>query len=138
MLIAFLDHAGLVHMARNLEELGARDYFRAQSRRTIRASAAGSWDDRDALYIVDRGRAAIEARAGREWRLETRLALLALEAFEHRGLFAADVSARAAMHEDVEVIAGLAGVLADQAGLIGLLNSGLEDLGFIDIFAADM
>jgi hypothetical protein len=32
------------------------------------------------LDVVDRGRAAIEARAGRERRLEARLALLAFEA----------------------------------------------------------
>ncbi len=60
------------------------------------------------LDIVDRGRAAVEAGAGRERRLEARLALLALEAFEHRGLFAADVGAGAAMDEAVEVVAGAA------------------------------
>ncbi len=76
--------------------------------------------DRDALDIVDRGRAAVEARAGRERRLQARLAHLAFQAFEHRRFFAADIGARAAVDEQVEVVAGAAGILAEQAGLIGL------------------
>ena len=87
-----------------------------------RRRGAGSWRDRDALDIVDRGRAAIEPRAGRERRLEARLALLALQALDHRGLFAADIGARAAVEEDVEVVARAAGVLAEQPGVIGLVD----------------
>ncbi len=67
------------------------------------------------LDIVDRGRAAIEADIGREWRLQPRLALLALEAFEQRCLFAADIGAGAVMDVDVEVLAVVV-VLADQLG----------------------
>ena len=79
--------------------------------------------------IVDRGRAAVEARAGRERRLQPRLALLALQAFEHRGLFAADVGARAAVDEQVEIIARSGGILAEQAGGIGLGDGACERLG---------
>src|SRR6476661_5419459 len=71
--------------------------------------------NRDALDVVDRGRAAVESGAGGERRLQPRLALLALEAFEHRHLFAADVGARAAMDEEVEVVTRSGGVLAQQA-----------------------
>ena len=74
------------------------------------------------LDIVDRGRAAVEAGAGRERRLQARLALLALEALEHRRLFAADIGAGAAMDEQVEIVARFGGVLAEQAGVIGLLR----------------
>ena len=69
------------------------------------AAAQDGRDDRDDLDIVDRRRAAVEARARREWRLQPRLALLALEAFEHRRFFAADVGAGAAVDEQVEVVA---------------------------------
>src|SRR3546814_17185631 len=65
-------------------------------------------------------------RPRRKWRLEARLALLALEAFEHRGLFAADIGARAAMDEDVEIIARAARVLAAEALAIGLGDGGKE------------
>src|SRR5690606_23651242 len=84
------------------------------------------------------GRAAIEARAGRERRLEARLTLLALEALDHRGLFAADVGARAPVDEDVEIVARATRVLADQARAIGLGNRGEQGLGLADVFAADI
>ena len=55
------------------------------------------------LDVVDRRRAAIEAHIGREWRLQPRHALLALEALEQRRLLAADIGAGAVMDVDVEV-----------------------------------
>ncbi len=60
-----------------------------------RAAAQDVRRHRDRLDIVDRGRAAIEADIGRERRLQARLALLAFEAFEQRGFFAADIGAGA-------------------------------------------
>ena len=42
------------------------------------------------------------------------------------------------MQVKVEVIARLAGVLADQARVIGLINRGLKRLTLTDIFAADV
>ena len=74
---------------------------------------------RDRLDVVDRRRAAVEADLRREWRLQARLALLALQALEQRGLLAADVGAGAAMEVDVVVPPRPAGVLADQPGGIG-------------------
>ena len=71
------------------------------------------------LDVVDRGRAAVDARAGRERRLQPRLALLALQAFQQRRLVAADVGAGAVVDVDVEVPA-VDVVLADQLGLVGL------------------
>ena len=78
---------------------------------------------RDRLDVVHRRRAAIEAGAGRERRLQPRHALLALEAFEQRGLLAADIGAGAAMDVEIEVPARAAGVLAQQAGVVGLAGS---------------
>src|SRR5690606_40368513 len=43
--------------------------------------------------VVDGGGLAVQAEAGRERRLEARLALLAFERFEQRRFFAADVRA---------------------------------------------
>lgn len=42
------------------------------------------------------------------------------------------------MHEDVEVVAGLAGVLADQARVIGFLHGGEQGLRLSDVFAANV
>ncbi len=90
------------------------------------------------LDIVHCGRAAIKPCSCRKRRFQARLAFLALQAFKHRGFFAADICARAAMDEDVKIIARFAGIFADQARCISLGNCGLQHLGFIDKFAANV
>src|SRR5262249_38212824 len=92
---------------------------------------------RDRLDIIDRRRAAIEAHIGWEWRLQPRLAFLAFQAFQERGLFAADIGASAMMHDDVEVVA-VDVVLADELGLVGLLDRRFKPLALADEFAADV
>ena len=69
-------------------------------RRTTPRRGAG-WSGATAMRfdVVDRGRAAIEADIGRERRLQPRQALLAFEAFEQRGFFAADIGAGAVMDD---------------------------------------
>jgi hypothetical protein len=56
----------------------------------------------EGLGVVDRGRLAVQAEAGRERRLEARLALLALDRLEQRGFFAADVGAVAVVRVQLE------------------------------------
>jgi hypothetical protein len=55
------------------------------------------------LHVVDRGGQAERAGLRRERRLDARVAALALEGVEHRGLLAADVRPGAAVHHDVDV-----------------------------------
>ncbi len=82
----------------------------------VRAAAQDGADDRDGLDVVDGGRAAVDAGAGRERRLQARLALLALEALHQGGLVAADVGP-AAVCVDVDVVVPAVDVaLADQLG----------------------
>jgi hypothetical protein len=50
---------------------------------------------REGLHVVDERGAAVQARNGRERRLQPGLAALALEALEQRGLLAADIGAGA-------------------------------------------
>ena len=76
----------------------------------------------DGLDIVDRGRTPVEADHGRERRLQPRLALLALQALDEGRLLAADVGPGTAMQVELEVIARAAGVLAEQAGIVGLVD----------------
>ena len=94
--------------------------------------------DGDRLDIVDRRRAAVEPDRGRERRLQARLALLAFEAFEEPRLLAADVGAGAAVQVDFEVVAGAAGVLADEPRGIGLLDRRLKPLRLVVELAADI
>ena len=123
-------------MAGDAIELGAGVVLPAERGEPRRAAPHDVGRLRDRLDVVHGGRAAIEAHVGRERRLQPRLALLALEAFEQRGLFAADVGAGAVVHVHVVVVAGAAGVLAEQPGLVGLIDRGLQALALADELAA--
>ena len=129
------DRARLVDVAGDAEELGADIVRPAEGREPGGAAAQDGRRHGDRLDIVDGGRAAIEADIGREWRLQARLALLALEAFEQRRLLAADIGAGAVMDVDVEIVA-VDVVLADQPGLIGLVDGALQRLALADELAA--
>ncbi len=137
------DRHDLLHVARPLdvagdaEQLGAGVVGAAEAGEPVRAAAQDGRDHRDGFHVVDRGRAAVEARAGREWRLQARLALLAFQALQEGGLFAADVGPGAVVDIDVEIPA-VDVVLADQLGLVGLLDRGLHDLALTHVFAADV
>ena len=129
------DIAGLVHMARNAEQLGADIVGAADGIEPGGATAQDCAADGDGFHIVDGGRRAIEADVGREWRLHAGLALLAFEAFEQGGFFAADIGAGAMVHVEIEIPA-MDIVLADEAGLIGLVDGGLQVFALADEFAA--
>ncbi len=128
--------ARLVHVAGDAEELGAGVVRTADAREPGSTSAQDGRRDSDRFDVVHRGRAAIEAGAGRERRLQPRHALLALEALQQRGLLAADIGTGAAMDVEVEVPARSAGVLAEQAGVVGLLDGGDQVLRLVVELAA--
>src|SRR5262249_21275512 len=94
-------------------------------------------DDCDGLDIVDGGRSAVEPDIGREWRLQPRHALLAFEAFEQRGLLAANIGPCPMMQVKLEIPA-IDVVLADELRVISLVDRGLEDLAFTDELAANV
>ncbi len=74
----------------------------------------------------------------REWRLQAGLAFAAFEAFEQPGLFAANIRAGAAMQVELKIPARAAGVLADQAGVVGLVDRRLQALCLVIKLAADI
>jgi hypothetical protein len=123
-----LDHAWVVDVAGHAEQLRALVAVAAEAREPRAAAAADGGRDSDSLDVGDGRRAAEEADVGREGRLEARLALLALDALDERGLLAADVRARATVEVDVERVAGPARVLAEVAGLVRL-GDRLLDVG---------
>ena len=129
------DGARRVHVAGDVEELGAEIVRPAEAREPAGAAAQDVRRDRDRLDVVDGRRAAIEAHVRRERRLQPRHALLAFEAFEQRRLLAADVGAGAMGDDDVEIPA-VDVVLADQPGLVGLVDRRLQRLALADVLAA--
>ena len=129
------DVAGPLDMAGDAEQLGADIVGPADAGEPGRTAAQDVGATAIDFDVVHRGRAAVEAHIGRERRLQPRLALLALEAFEQRGFFAADIGAGAVVYIDVERRA-VDVVLADQLGLIGLIDRGLQPLALADELAA--
>src|SRR5690606_9784271 len=130
--------AGLADMARDAEKFRARVIGTAKAREPARATAEDLRPDGNALDVVDCRGAAPDADVGREWRLQARLALVALKAFNERGFLTADIGARAAVHVDVDIIARAAGVFADQPGVIGLLKGFVEVTRFQHKLTADV
>ena len=88
--------------------------------------------------VGNSGRATEETNGSREWGLQTGLAGLALERLDEGGLLTTDVSAHTTVDVDVKVVARAAGVLADQTGLVSLLDGALEDGGLVVELTADV
>ena len=89
------------------------------------------------LDVVDQRRPPVEALDGRERRLQPRVAALALERVEQRGLLAADVGAGAAVHHEVERVVGAEDALAEVAGGARLGHRGVEHVGGDHVLAPD-
>src|SRR5215472_5011739 len=132
------DIARRVHVARQAEDFRAGVAGPADPGKPSGPAPQDRRDDCDRLDIVDRCRTTIETDLCREWRLEARLALAAFEALEQPGLLPADIGARAAMQIEFEIPAGAAGVFADQAGVVALVDRGLQAFGFVIELAADV
>ena len=130
--------AGLVHMALDAEDLGARVLRPAEAGEPGATAAQDGRNHRDGLDVVHRGGAAIEADRRRERRLQPGHALLALEGFDERRLFAADIRTGTAMQVEVEVPARPGRVRAEQPGLIGLVDRRLQDDSLVVVLAADV
>ncbi len=111
-------------VARLLDAPGEREDFDARAvggpHRLVPVRAVGE-DERDVgerLDVVDDGRLAVQTERGRERRADARLAALAFERFHQRGLFAADVRARAEVGVNVKRIVCAEEFVAEETGLL--------------------
>ena len=133
-----LEVAGLLHVADHREDLGAAVVGLADGQ-VLRAAVADDPRHRgEGLGVVDRRRLAVDAEAGRERRLEARLALLAFQRFEQRGFFAADVGAEAVEGMQLEVEAAAQDVVAQVAGGAGFVQRLFEALVDLEDLAVDV
>ena len=116
------DQAGDVDVAQDGVDLGAGALGRAERPVPVRAPADDRRDVRQRLDVVDeRGLAPQAVRRGIR-RPRARFAALALDRFDQRGLFAADVRARAGVDVQIEVEVRAKDILAQQVHLAGLLD----------------
>lgn len=133
-----LDGDGVVDMARDTEELGALVSLTAKAGEPASSSAADGRGDGDSLDVGDGGGASEKTDGGGERGLETGLAGLALEGLDERGLLATDVGSGTSVDVNIEIVAGSAGVLANEAVGVGLVDGSLEDGGLLDEFTSDV
>src|SRR5690606_15249428 len=112
--------AGAPHGPGDLVELRALAVLRAHRGEPGRAPGDDVHGAGQALDVVDRRRLPVEASGRRERRLESRVRAQALQGVHQRGLLAADVGAGAAVHGDVEGVAGAEDVPAQEARLARL------------------
>ena len=135
---AFFDCGRVVDVPGDAEEFRAGVALAAELVEPVGAAADDGGSYGDGLDVGDCAGAAEEADRCWKWGLEAGFAGFAFKGFDEGGFFAADVGAHAAVEEDVEVVAGAAGVFAEEAGLVGFLDGALEDGTFVVEFAADV
>ena len=132
------DCAGVVDVARDAEKLSSRVAFAAERVEPLSSTANDGRGDSDRLDVRDRAGAAEETNSSRERRLQARLTRLALQGLNERCLLSANVCTHTAVEEHIEVIAGAAGILAEETFLVRFLNSTLKDSGLVVEFTANV
>src|SRR5262245_40912441 len=133
-----LVEAGPVDLARYAEELGARRALR--SHLTILSGAPFN-DQRDiaeCLDVVDDCWFAEQAVRGWERWLDARQTALAFDGFQQRGFFAANVSAGAQPHLNVEGQSRAENISADDAGPARLCHCFIHNFECARIFSSDI
>mmetsp|Transcript_13526 Transcript_13526/g.36624 ORF Transcript_13526/g.36624 Transcript_13526/m.36624 type:complete len:318 (-) Transcript_13526:32-985(-) len=125
-------------MATDAEQLGARVALAAQASKPAGSPPQDGGAHSNSLHIGDGGGAPIQTNVGREWGLQTGLALLALKGLQQRRFLSADVRARAIMYKQVKVNVRAARVLAQLAGSICLLNCPLQIQALLHVLPPDV
>jgi hypothetical protein len=126
-----LDGTGVVDVARNGKELGTLVALTAEACEPATSTTADGGCDSDGLDVGDGGRTSEQTDGSGERGLQAGLSGLAFERLDERCLLTTDVGAHASVDVDIKVVAGTAGVLADEAGLVCLLDSALEHCSLV-------
>ena len=133
-----LDDDGVLHVAGDGEQLGAAVVLVTERGEPVGTATEDGGTDGDGLDVGDGGGTAEDADTGGERRLETGLALSALQTLNEGRLLSADVGACSTVEEDVKVIARSTGVATDEAGGVGLVDGLVEDDGLVEVLATDV
>lgn len=112
--------AGALDMPADRENLGAFALGGADACEPLRAARDDVRDAGQGLDVVNQGWQAEQPRLGRVGWFQARIAGLALQRFEHGGLLAADIRARAAMDGHFQAEPAAEDVLPQEAVLVGV------------------
>merc|ERR1719474_497910 len=130
--------AGVVHVARDVEQLGAGVPGAAHAGEPVSSPPADGGSHGDSLDVGDSGGTAEDTDVSGEWGLQAGLALLTLQALDQGGLLSADVGASTTVHKEVEVIAGATGVCSKEASVVGLSDGLLQVGGLVVELSSDV
>merc|ERR1719167_1434726 len=133
-----LHSAGVVHVAGDVEKLGARVASATHTSKPITTPPADGRSNSNSFNIGDSGRAAKNSNISGEWGLQAGLALLPLQALNQGCLLTADVGASTAVHKQVEVVPRATGVGPKEASVVGLPDSLLQVGGLVVEFSSDV
>merc|ERR1719195_2111452 len=133
-----LHRAGVVHVARDVEQLGAGVPGAAHAGEPVSSPPADGGGHGDSLDVGHSGGTAEDTDVSGEWGLQAGLALLTLQALDQGGLLSADVGASTTMHKEVEVIAGATGVGSQEASVVGLSDGLLQVRGLVVELSSDV
>lgn len=133
-----LDRARVVDVTRNTEQLGTGVALGAERREPAGSATHDGRTDGNSLNIGDGAGAAEQTDGGGEGGLQARLAGLALDRLDERGLLTTDIGTHSAVDVNIEVVACAAGVLTDEASLVGFVDGPLEYGCFMVEFATDV
>merc|ERR1740117_1748470 len=115
------DRARVVHVTRDAEKFDAGVVLASEGLKPVSSSAHDGRTDGDCLDVGDRGRAPIQAGVCGKWRLQTGAAGLALQGLDEASFLTANVGSSSRVHDDIEVVPGVASVFAQVAGGICLV-----------------
>jgi hypothetical protein len=133
-----LDGTGVVDVTGDGKELGTLVALTAEACEPVTSTTTDGGCDGDGLDVGDGRRASEQTNGGRERRLQTGLSGLTLERFDKRSLLTTDIGAHASVDVDIEIVAGTAGVLANETSLVCLLDGALENCSLVVELSTDV
>lgn len=133
-----LNDTRVVDVSTDAEHLGSRVPLSTESSEPRSSSSGDGRGDRDSLDVGDGGRASEKTNIGREGGLQSGLSLFALDGLDQSRLLSTDVSTSASVEVDIERVSGSAGVLADKAGLVRLIDGLLDVRAFLVELSSDV
>src|ERR1035437_5949375 len=129
--------AGAFYMAAQADDARAGVVRRAELGKFRAAHRDDVLHVAERLDVVDDGRAHPQAEHRRKIRrLDARIRPLAFERFDEAGFLAANVSARAAMDVNFQIVTGAENVFAEEIFLAGFLDGAIQNFRAFGHFAA--
>ncbi len=132
------DHAGVLHLAHHLHNLGAGGVLGAFGLVPFGAFDQDGRHRRQGFHVVDDGGLVPDPHLAGKRRLDPGIAPFALDGLDERGFLAADVRAAAGLHLDVEREPAALDVVAQKILGGGVLNGLVQPVHTEVIFAPDV